>query len=93
MGRHDFVAVDDQEAVAMANFLCDACSDHCDSFEVWDGDHRIGAARTPHSLSQIDGLLERRQAAVIEHEETIQRSEWTLAGSKRLLERLNELRA
>jgi hypothetical protein len=92
VGRHDFVAWDDHEAVAMADILCDACSDRCSSFEVWAGGHCIITPRAPRSLAGIEGIQERRQEAVIEHEDAIQRSQWAIASSKRLLERLTELR-
>ena len=74
VGRHDFVAGDDQEAVSMADILCDACSDRCSSFEVWEGGHRILAPRTPRFRAGVEGIQERRQEAVIEHEDTILRS-------------------
>ena len=93
VGRHDFVAWDDQEAVSMADILCDACSDRCSSFEVWEGGHRILAPRTPRFRAGVEGIQERRQEAVIEHEDAILRSQWAVARSKRLLEHLTELRA
>ena len=92
VGRHDFTAGDDQAAVTMADVLCDACSDRCDSFEVWSGDHCI-VGRRSHSPRAADVIMGRCQEAMIECEETIQRSQWSIASSERLLERLSELRS
>ena len=91
VGRHDFVAWDDQEAILIGDILCDACSDRCSSFEVWEGGHRIVAPRAPRSLP--DAFSDKRQAVAIEHEDAVQRSQWAIASSKRLLQRLTELRA
>ena len=84
VGRHDFTADDDEAALAMAEVLCDACSDRCDSFGLWIGDHCI--AEQPRPLT-VDAILENRQAAVIEHEEAVQRSQWSISNSERLLAR------
>jgi len=37
MGRHDFEAEDDRAAMILAEVLCDACSDMCGFFELWQG--------------------------------------------------------
>ena len=91
VGRHDFTAHDDQAAVTMADVLCDACSDIADSFEVWSGDRCI-VGRTSRSRRAADVILGRTQETIIECEEAIQRSEWIIARSKKLIERLGELR-
>ena len=92
VGRHDFTADNDQAAVTTADVLCDACSDRCDSFEVWSGARCI-AGRTPHSPRSVDVIIGRRQQAVIDIEDAIQRSEWAIASSQKLIGRLDELRA
>jgi len=92
VGRQDFTADDDQSAVTMGDVLCDACSDRCDSFEVWNGDHRV-VGRSLHSSRSADVILGRCQASIVKCEEAIQRSQWVIAKSKKLLERLDELRA
>jgi len=91
-GRQDFAALDEQDAITMAESLCDACSDSCNSFELWQGRRFIAGPRTPRARSEIDGLIGLRQAAAVEHEEMMLSSRLAIASSQRLLERLNELR-
>ena len=88
VGRHDYVADDDQEAIVIADCLCDACSDRCNSFEVWQGDHRVVAPRTPRSARSETEITAKTKAAIVECEEAIQRSQWAIAGSQRLLAHL-----
>ena len=92
VGRHDFTADDDQAAVTIGDVLCDACSDSCDAFEVWNGD-RCVVGRTSRSPRAADVIMGRSQETIVKCEETIQQSEWIIARSKKLLERLDELRA
>ena len=92
VGRHDFVAQDDQAAVTIADILCDACSDRCDTFEVWSGDRCI-LGRKPRSPRAAGVILGRSQDVLIECEEAIQRSGWVIASSEKLLKRLEELGA
>jgi hypothetical protein len=92
VGRHDFTADNDQVAVTTADILCDACSDRCDSFEVWNGDHRV-IGLTLHSPRSADVILGRSQETIVECEEMIQQSEWAIASSEKLLKRLDELRS
>lgn len=93
VGRHDFMASDGHAAVALADLLCDACSDRCTSFEVWAGDNRIVAPRTPRTTPRANEIAERHQEIVIECEDSIQRSNWAIASSERLLARLADWRA
>ena len=94
VGRHDLVAADDRQALALANALFDACSDRCSSFEVWRGENIV---LTRHIILQspfgVREIVETHQQAVVEHEDAIQRSKWAIASSKRLLARLAELRS
>src|SRR2546421_2589101 len=92
VGRHDFTADDDEAAVAMAEVLCDACSDRCDSFGLWMGERCIVEQRRPRPLT-VDAIVQRTQAAAIAHEEAVQRNHWSISRSERLLARLDELRA
>jgi hypothetical protein len=92
VGRQDFTADDDQSAATIGDVLCDACSDRCDSFEVWNGDHRV-VGRSLHSPRSADVILGRCQASLVSCEEAIQRSKWAVAKSAKLLERIDELRA
>jgi hypothetical protein len=93
VGRFDLTADDNQAATALAETLCEACSDQCDAFEVWDGGHCIGVRHTPRPSLRAQEVLERTQASLVEFEEAIQRSQWAIAGSQKLLARLNEARA
>ena len=92
VGRHDFTADNDQAAVTTADVLCDACSDRCDAFEVWNGDRRV-IGLTPRSDRSADLIMGRSQKSIVECEEAMQQSEWIIAKSKKLMERLSELRA
>lgn len=94
VGRQDFSADDEGTAVAMAEILCDACSDRCDSFEVWNGTRCILGARTPRSaLPSMNAVTQKSEATLRECEEAIRQSQWGIASSQRLLMRLAELRA
>ena len=92
VGRHDFTADNDQAAVTTADVLCDACSDRCDSFEVWSGARCI-VGRTSRSPRAVDVIMGRSQQSIVECEDALQRSDWIIASSKKLLDRLDELRA
>ena len=92
VGRHDVTANDDQEAVTIADVLCDACSDRCNAFEVWDGD-RCVVGHTLHSPRAADVILADVQEVIVQSGEAIQRSEWFIASSEKLLQRLEELRS
>jgi hypothetical protein len=92
VGRHDFNANDDQEAVTIADVLCDACSDRCDAFEVWDGD-RCVVGRTLPSPRAADVILGDVEEVIMQSGEAIHRSEWFIASSEKLLQRLEEPRA
>jgi hypothetical protein len=85
VGRDDFGAESDQAATIIAEALCDACSDSCDGFELWQGSRAVGARHA--SLVQIDAgrLTAQMQAAVIQHEELLRDSRWAVAKSRRLL--------
>src|SRR6185312_3163175 len=93
IGREDFEADDDRDAMAVAWWLWDACSDLARGFEVWQGDRELLERRQPPSaaLRAIE-ITERRQASIVETEEAIQRSKWAVADSKRLLAQLAQAR-
>jgi hypothetical protein len=94
-GRHDFEAEDDAAATVMAELLYEACSDRCEHFELWRGATMIypiawGDPQPSATMikSQVVAL---RQEAVRRNEELIRDSRWTIAKSKRLLQRISEL--
>ena len=84
-GRHDFDADNDPTALQVAHALFDACSDRCQSFDLWQGDRRVYLPRLYRERSFAE-MSAANQEAVIETEEMISRSEWRVAKSRRLLE-------
>jgi DNA-binding response OmpR family regulator len=91
-GRHDFGAPNDDSAMMIATLLCDACSDVCDTFELWDGTRRINAAgqQKPIVLT-AEQINARAQECALESEIAIRDSEWLVARSRRLLEQIKRL--
>ena len=89
--REDFDADNDIDAIRIAQVLGDACSDNCDSFELWQEERKVDTAPgfQPVSLAE---LTQAHQQIVVETEETILKSEWTIAQSKRLIERIELLK-
>jgi len=85
VGRDDFEAESDEIATTIAEALCDACSDGCDGFELWQGSRAVNARHA--SLVQVDGarLTAQTQEAVVQHEELLRDSQWAVAKSRRLL--------
>jgi hypothetical protein len=89
VGREDFDAEDDRVALGFAVALCEACSDVCDSFELWQGVRLVGTTRGrdfPNADARL--LSAKTQAAIVEREERLRDSKWAVARSRRLLERL-----
>ena len=94
VGRQDLRAGDEHAAVALADILCEACSDRCESFDVWRGIHCVVERRAPRFPRQsVDAITAEGRSVLIACEEAIQESQWSIAGSERLLMRLAELRA
>ena len=91
-GRDDFEAHDDVEATRVARVLFDACSDGCQSFELWSGDRQIRAQQPHHSVASLDSLINAHQELALEREEVIQRSRWSIARSQRLLAAFDRLK-
>ena len=87
LGRHDFDADDDAAAIRVARTLFDACSDSCAALDLWQGTRRIRVPHPHRSLGLAD-LSEDLQEIAVKTEEMIVRSEWAIAGSRRLIERL-----
>jgi len=86
-GRHEFEAGNDTTALPIAHALFDACSDSCQSFDLWRGERRGYVPRTYLELSFAE-LSAACQQEVIETEETLTQGLWSVAKSRRLLERL-----
>jgi hypothetical protein len=84
VGRDDFEAEDDGEAVYIARSLFNACSDMCNAFELWRGIHQV-VVREPALNHDTEQFRTHTQEIVISRELTIRASAWRVANSKRLL--------
>ena len=89
--REDFEADNDIDAIRIAQVLGDACSDSCDSFELWQETRKVDPAPGLQPVSLAE-LTQAHQQIVVETEETILKSEWTIAQSKRLIDRIERLK-
>jgi hypothetical protein len=92
--RDEFEASDDQTAIKIASSLHEACADCSASFEMWEGARRLipegqGPATSSRTVSEITLKM---QELVLEREELLQQSHWSIARSKRLLARCDQLR-
>ena len=92
-GRQDFRADDDVTAIRIARVLFDACSDICQSFELWHGRREIRAQQPPHSRAKLTDLVEAHQRLAIEMEEALSQSYWFIARSRRLIETLDRAKS
>lgn len=90
-GRDDFEANDDDEASVLAVLLGDACSDICDTFELWQDARRLEIASGKAIL--LNEITARMQESLILREETIRDGRWMISRSHRLLERLARCKA
>jgi hypothetical protein len=88
IGREDFEADDDVAAIRLGRALCDACSDICSGFELWQGLRKLRVRPPPHRRATAADLNEANQAQLIRTEESISGSQWRIAHSQRLLELL-----
>jgi len=89
IGRDDFTAEDDKDAIAIAQTLADACSDRCSHFVLWQRRRRV-AARRSTTTSSLE-ISARVQEIVLEREFVIQASKCAIADSARLLGQTHRL--
>ena len=89
--REDFEADKDIDAIRIAQVLGDACSDSCDSFELWQEERKVDTA-PGFQRGSLAELTQAHQQIVVETEETVLKSEWAIAQSKRLIERIEHLK-
>jgi hypothetical protein len=89
--REDFESDNDIDAIRIAQVLSDACSDSCNSFELWKEERKVDTALGPQPVS-FDELTQVHQQIVLETEETILENHWTIARSKRLIQRIEYLK-
>ena len=82
-GREDFDADSDTTAVCIGQALRDACSDTCETFELWNGQRIIKAPGTSVGYAELN---ERHQEIVLHTEEVIRHSTWLIAESHRLVD-------
>ena len=75
--RQDFQADDDIDAIRLAQVLCEACSDRCDSFELWREKRKVDTAQGSQPASVAE-LTQAHQQLVLETEEAILTSEWMM---------------
>jgi hypothetical protein len=92
-GREDFEAAGDVGAIRIARVLYYACSDICDSFDLWQGNRQLCAQQPHHQKTSLDDLIEAHQNMVIEKEERISQSRWLIAQSRRLIETLDRAKS
>ena len=86
IGRDDYIAEDDEHAMAVARTLKDACADLCTGIELWHGIRRVDTApikmASRHCLGEIVAQV---QSTVLEREVALRDSRWVIAESARLL--------
>jgi hypothetical protein len=88
IGRDDFLAFDDDDAMVIAKTLADACSDLCTDFELWQGAQRVDTSQTIPNANEIAARI---QDIVLERELVLRNTEWVVADSRRLLEMTERL--
>ena len=87
IGREDFEAKSDTIALQMAQALFDACSDNCQSFDLWQEERHVAVPRLFRPSSFVE-LSKANQERVIQTEEVIAQSGSLIAKSRRLLQKL-----
>ena len=93
--RDEFEAQDDRTAIAIAGLLHDAFSDCSPCFELWQGARRLvpeTPVRPAKASQRTAEVTLRMQQTVLEREEILQQSLWSIATSKRLVARIDQLR-
>ena len=90
----EFDVASDNDALILADLLHDAVRDIYAGWELWEGSRPLfrcpnEAARRPHVSQPITS---RMQALLLRHEEKMQESQSAFARSRRLPERIRELR-
>lgn len=87
VGQHRLDTNDPESARHVAVIVAQACSDACDSVELWEGGYRIDAV-----MGSAEIVNARTQRQVVETEEALCNSGWAVARSEQLLARLRELK-
>ena len=92
IGRDDFVAVDDDDAMVIAKTLADACSDLCAGIELWQSERRVDTS-PEQMIPDANEIAARVQNIVLERELVLRESKWVVAESARLLKETERLLA
>jgi hypothetical protein len=87
VARQDFDGENDADAQQVAVVLLDACSDRCQTVDLWQGGRQV-PIRLPHKTTSLPDLSDAHQDTVLRTEEVIARSDWAIARSRRLIEQL-----
>lgn len=93
--REEFIAPDDDAAVMVSDWVCRACSDTCQSYELWQGDRRVIAfndSRSGNVVAPTDRQTLEIQQITLAIEESLQRSHWLIARSERLIAETQRLK-
>jgi len=91
VGRDDFDAADDMRAIIIARKLRDACSDRCSTFELWDGGRQVDKLPRDIAVGNLEEIAAELETTVLEREMAIRDSNWMIADSSLLLERIGQL--
>lgn len=83
----DFDAASDELALVVADALCEACSDVCDRFELWEGFRRL--EKLP--VRGDPGLLADAREQILKTARAMRESPGALAGSKTLIAAIERL--
>ena len=93
--REEFIAADDDAALIVSEVVYRACSDACFSYELWQGDRRVIAYDSPRAntlAAPTDQQTVEIQEIALSLEESLQRSQWTIARSEKLLREAQALK-
>jgi hypothetical protein len=93
--RQELIAEDDETAIALSTIICEACSECYVGYELWSFDRMVmRATESVGKVAQValSDITRDMQERVLDLEDTIQRSHWRVAKSKKLLEATDGLR-
>jgi hypothetical protein len=91
VGRDDFEAEDDAQAMIVARKLRDACSDISSGFQLWQQMRRVDKVFSSAGNPGRGEATRQVQSIVLEREVAIRDSHWSVAESSRLLEQTQRL--
>jgi hypothetical protein len=87
-------ADNDAAAVSMAELLLDSIREICSGFDVWQGDRHVVRETQPPSVpsKRLAEITEKMQDSLLEYAQALRDSHVLLSRSRRLLQRIEELR-